>query len=596
MPLSCGCDEQTVPREEQAVPREKPVVPRDEQGGPDGCYMNGATTSDGELALLTMSLHHRREGNGAPGDTGPLFTSDFPPLADEIVQLWPNPNNLVILLVNAPPRGGDLCMENPVHCLRDELEERYHVSLDAKEVLWTAGFSGQMGIIAGHDWMIRESTAELFPDWVMKHDPGPAALSSEHCPEGSEIKHFGKFQIQQRSNPDNILHFYSLYLCTLKGYDGEPKLKKFRYLMNRLTNEPSGQFAPFIAGDWNIFARRFYDTPPNSLSSFVVNWPLDEFEFWRDSDLAFTAQQEVRDRMTWIDDLDATKCELPAGGDVRSFSWSESKVHLAQVNQVNGGKLLTPVYHPYWTKNLPEGVPQPATVVAFSNVAHYAYLTIFRMEGLEPKSPTTLAGLPIQMHASALGHGPLCTMNGVSSVSGGAGCSVVASPEWKPPAASGLRIGISGYAMAPSQLRVEAKGEYRLILYGGAQPISPGPMNVTLHDETFNLGGGNFCQEVVVSALKDRKLEVRVSIEAAPHPLFIDTITITDLGGDPCSVVGEGTSTEGNSGGSLPPPPCDLLDPMIEDCVATCLSSCRELSPRTPVLACLRKCKTQCCG
>ncbi|MBK7074919.1 MAG: hypothetical protein IPH44_21730 [Myxococcales bacterium] len=34
---------------------------------PDGCYMNGATTKDGELALLALSLHHSRSDRLRPG-------------------------------------------------------------------------------------------------------------------------------------------------------------------------------------------------------------------------------------------------------------------------------------------------------------------------------------------------------------------------------------------------------------------------------------------------------------------------------------------------------------------------------------------------
>src|SRR4051794_26415403 len=63
----------------------------------DGCFMN-LGGKDGDLALLTISLHHRaiQPNETWPLDEGPLTAGDIFRLAHEIPTHWNKPEHLVV--------------------------------------------------------------------------------------------------------------------------------------------------------------------------------------------------------------------------------------------------------------------------------------------------------------------------------------------------------------------------------------------------------------------------------------------------------------------------------------------------------------------
>jgi hypothetical protein len=550
-----------------------------------GCHLSENRSTDGDLAVLTLSLHHREDP--VCEEQLPLKGSDVDTLADEIVAFWPDPSDLLIPVVNAPGRfiAGDECAWMSSSCLKDRLRDRYNV-----ELTWSALYESipeltvapspqnNMAMIVGPDWEIVNKQRVEFPDWVRFAD-GP--IEPNGCLDEGQPRHYGIFDVRKRTPPHTTIRFYFVYLC-VSGGDWTPKAKMLRYVLNAATADKTGDVSPFIVGDWNLSA-----IPTRGLSVKDYAELVDHKPIFNDTvsyHMALTVQQEVRNRTQWIDDVNRNACQgdpfvpelaqkvcaqpfLPSngcheniveyGGDINSCSdgssfcafwgcqpWSKSAnvVHLAQVRDPTR-PLLTPMYHPYWKG-------RHNTWIKFATVSHPAFMTVFETTSEKPKPPTSFrdviaAADPNMAHECGQASGATSWAGGNEVcwlIDGPRGEEAYRARDW-----DGLRVAFTGATRGSSAvLEFKILEEEAHVVWPGVDPpgsspdLAPDPpspdpsvLRVRALDE-FRSVDGQFCESFIVSGLADRKMNFQVRMVDGAW-VRLDDIIITDLGSDPCA-------------------------------------------------------------
>lgn len=532
-----------------------------------GCHMNHGAIGQGEgdLDLLVISLHHR-----AKPDQLSLAVADLDVLADEIVDLAPDPTELVIPLVNTPARFdletfNDPCGTwwwGPSTCLRDRLARAYGVDLTVNNLGVTLN---NAAIITGPGWELLDTRRVPFPPWVRAAD---RPIGTDECPAEGQPTHYAVFDLRKRTAPFTQVRIYSVYLC-VQGGDWTPKAKMLRYVMNVAADDGTGDVAPFVVGDWNQGA-----VPSRPDAAAYAERGGDKSQFYAPAGaanyhLGLTVQQELRNRTNWIDDVNNNACQRepfhertadracgcrgalqPEESVTNSCAdpthlcsfWTclpwqlgDGFVHLAQLRDPKR-PLMVPVYHPFWRGTL-------NTVIGFSTVAHRAHLTTF--DGT--LAATAPSPFDVTLGATAAGMKHACGQGaGASWVATAAAhnCWMVDGPRGPPwfwtTQWTGYRVGFRGVAAGGARVRFNVIEEERPVAWTGTSTspipdvLPQGPLRVTALDETVDLHDGPFCRSFTISGLELRYMAFRVALEAGAK-LQLDAIRTTDLWKDPCA-------------------------------------------------------------
>jgi hypothetical protein len=454
----------------------------------EGCSMN-LGGKDGDLALLTISLHHRADHDGVdPLDEGPLKAGDIYRLAHEITTYWDRPEDLVVLLVNSPGRNPDGYLEpcewTPSMCLRDRLQIEYpNAKFEEANLGWV---SPNMAIITGSSWHINRAELRPYPQWIRDADsvnPG----------------HYGLFTISPKGRPEVELPIASAYLpcCDSSAGEGGSKALRLRHVMNTMSATES-RLPPIVAGDWN----------------FLVN-----------GELADTLQVEIRNRSEWVDDVNANAC---FGTSTFSFgpARNERKVHETVLTR-RSSHTLVPTYHPFSHETV--GTPEPVTELIFESLLHRGFLTVFDVRENE-QAPRPSLDVTASATGTEVDHDCGYPDEGAWWAEFGQQekCWMASGPHFRPAETNGYRVAVRGRAVGGGGLFGGADVRINVV----SELPDQGFAALTLWDEIVHVEN-EFCVTRFVSGLQGQALDIRFSREGG-HSIAVSDMRITDLDTDPC--------------------------------------------------------------